>query len=51
VIGATDFADGSNDQREYFRGDLAEVIPFDRALGPDERLSLQAYLDDRCGLA
>jgi hypothetical protein len=40
VIGTTGGADSSNDLREYFRGNLAEVIAFDRALGPDERLSL-----------
>jgi hypothetical protein len=51
VIGATGFADDPKDQRECFRGDLAEVIAFDRALGPDERLSLQAYLNDRYDLA
>ena len=51
VIGATGFAGSSNDPRQYFHGDLAEVIAFDRALGPDERLSLQANLNDRSDLA
>ena len=49
-IGALDYPSGSSpptEFRNYFQGDIAEVLVFDRALSKAEQMTVRSYLADK----
>jgi hypothetical protein len=46
-IGSPWFRAGQEDPTQFFVGDLAELVIYDRALPEDERLGVEAYLRDK----
>lgn len=46
-LGSPWFRAGQEDRGEYFVGDLAELVIYDRALPPEEREGVEAYLREK----